>query len=252
MPAVLQRYFLEIAFRGTEFHGWQIQPEVVTVQSTMEAALQQVLGVKTAVMGCGRTDTGVHAMQFFLHFEHESDEQLGEKLLRSLNGVLHQDIAVKRIIPVAIDAHARFDAKERAYQYFVHFGKDPFLKGRSLMLFNDLDMPRMNKAAAHLLGKQDFSSFCRTGSDVKTHLCDVRKAEWTEQDGQFIFTISADRFLRNMVRAVVGTLIDVGSGRMSIDEFQEVIQAKDRTKASKSALACGLYLTKVEYPYINE
>lgn len=249
---MLQRYFLEIAFKGAKFHGWQIQPEVISVQSTVEAALEQVLRVKTSVMGCGRTDTGVHATQFFLHFENEGEEVLGEGLLRSLNGVLHPDIAVKRLIPVGEKTHARFDAKEREYQYFVHENKDPFLAGRSLMLFHSLDIKGMNKAAALLLGKQDFSSFCRTGSDVKTHLCDVRKAEWIEKNGRYVFTISADRFLRNMVRAAVGTLIDVGAGRMSIEQFKEVIEAQDRTKASKSALACGLFLTRVDYPFLEK
>ena len=248
---MLQRYFLEIAFKGTEFHGWQIQPGVVTVQSIIEAALEQVLRVKTAVMGCGRTDTGVHATQFFLHFENNGEEILGEGLVRSLNGVLHPDIAVKRLIPVGEKTHARFDAKEREYQYYVHENKDPFLAGRSLMLFHQLDIKEMNKAAALLLGKQDFSSFCRTGSDVKTHLCDVRRAEWKEENDRYTFTIIADRFLRNMVRAIVGTLIDVGAGRMSIEQFKEVIEAQDRTKASKSALACGLYLTRVEYPFLQ-
>lgn len=249
---MLQRYFLEIAFKGTEFHGWQIQPGVDTVQSTVEAALEQVLRVKTSVMGCGRTDTGVHATQFFLHFEHKGEDLLGEDLVRSLNGVLHSDIAVKRLIPVDEKTHARFDAKEREYKYFVHVNKDPFLSGRSLMLFHSLDMNEMNKAAAFLLGKQDFSSFCRTGSDVKTHLCDVRKAEWIEEKNNYVFSISADRFLRNMVRAVVGTLLDVGAGRMSIEQFKEVIEAQDRTKASKSALACGLYLSRVDYPFLKK
>lgn len=249
---MLQRYFLEIAFKGTEFHGWQIQPRVVTVQSTVEAALERVLRVKTAVMGCGRTDTGVHATQFYLHFENNGEELLDEGLMRSLNGVLQPDIAVKRLIPVGEKTHARFDAKEREYQYFVHVNNDPFLFRRSLMLFHTLDIGEMNKAALLLLGKQDFSSFCRTGSDVKTHLCDVRKAEWIEENGRYVFTISADRFLRNMVRAIVGTLLDVGAGRMNIDQFKEVIEAKDRTKASKSALACGLYLTRVDYPFLKK
>ncbi len=246
----MQRYFLEIAYKGSEFHGWQIQPGVVTVQELVEQALAQILGVKTIVMGCGRTDTGVHATQFFLHFENENDD-LNNDLVHSLNGVLHPDIAIKRIIPVEINAHARFDATDREYKYHIHKGKDPFLTGRSLMIWYDLDVEQMNKAAALLLGKMEFQSFCRTGSDVKTHFCDVKRAEWSEENGCYLFVIRADRFLRNMVRAIVGTLMDVGAGRMTVEEFKEVIYAKDRTKASKSALACGLYLTKVKYPFIK-
>lgn len=245
----LQRYFLEIAYKGTEFHGWQVQPGVVTVQSEFERSISTVLGKTTSVVGCGRTDTGVHAKQFFLHFEHE--DLLDEQLVRSLNGVLHKDVAVKRIIPVSLEDHARFSATQRAYEYRVHLGKDPFKTGRSLMVYHKLDVEKMNKAAELLLGRQEFTSFCRTGSDVKTHFCDVRRAEWNVGNGCYIFYISADRFLRNMVRAVVGTLMDVGAGRMSVDGFQAVIDAKDRRKASKSALACGLFLTEVQYPNIE-
>lgn len=226
-----------------------MQPGVVTVQSEFERVLSLILGVPTTVLGCGRTDTGVHATQFFLHFEY--DGELPEHLLRSLNGVLHHDVAVKRVIPVSLKDHARFGATERAYEYHVHRGKDPFRAGFSLMLYHDLDVPKMNEAASLLLGRQEFNSFCRTGTNVKTHFCNVRRAEWKLDNGRYTFYISADRFLRNMVRAVVGTLMDVGIGRMTVDEFQAVIDAKDRRRASKSALAGGLYLTKVDYPFID-
>lgn len=251
------RYFLEFAYDGGAFHGWQRQPNASSVQQTIEEALGVVLGCPTPVTGAGRTDTGVHARQMYAHFDIESEISDPWRLLRSLNRMCGRDIALRKLIPVADDAHARFDASERSYKYFVVFEKAPFLRDYVWESPSALDVERMNEAAEILLETEDFTSFAKLHTDVKTNICDVRKAVWDPYDNQFgipgiVFTITADRFLRNMVRAVVGTLVDVGRGKLSIEEFRNVIQAKDRCSAGTSMPAQALFLWSVKYPYINE
>lgn len=241
------RFFLEIAYSGTPFHGWQRQTNAISVQQCVEEALETVLRHETLVTGCGRTDTGVHASQYFLHFEAE---HVPERFLFSLNGVLPSSVSTIKLMEVSAEAHARFDASSRTYEYHIHQRKDPFLDGLSAAVYADLDIDAMNSAAQLLLDHSDFASFCKVGSDVKTTLCDVTHVSWRHEDHRLVFEISANRFLRNMVRAIVGTLLDVGMGKTSVLQFEEILKAGDRTRAGKSAAACGLYLTRVEYPFL--
>jgi tRNA pseudouridine38-40 synthase len=248
---IMPRYFLELAYDGTPYRGWQRQLAASTVQEELERALRLTLHQhKVHAIGCGRTDTGVHASEYFAHFDGPSDRVLDERYAFSLNAVLPPSIAIKRIIPVADDAHARFSATERGYAYFIHREKDPFLNDRSYLLRPALDVAAMNEACAPLIGKQDFSCFQRTGSDNRTPICDVRAARWTATDTGYRFTISADRFLRNMVRAIVGTCIRIGKGQRPAADMAAVLTGKDRGLAGKSAPACGLYLERVVYPFI--
>ena len=247
----MPRYFLEIAFDGTAFNGWQNQPRDPSVQQEMERAIATVLHLpKITVVGCGRTDAGVHANQFFLHFDAESAE-LGDRFVRSVNGILPKSIAVRRVIKVKDDAHARFDATARTYTYHVHRRKDPFLFMRSYDFPPELSVPAMNKACKVLIGKKDFSAFQKSGSDNKTSLCHVRVAKWKKTDAGCVFTITADRFLRNMVRAIVGTSLRVGTGKEGVDHMSKVLASGQRGAAGKSAPANGLYLERVEYPYVK-
>ena len=246
------RVFIELAYDGTKYHGWQRQPEDRTVQQAIEEALEKLCGVKCSILGCGRTDSGVHASYFVAHTDL-SDSSLErfdslDHLCFKLNGVLDADIAIFSISQVGENAHARFDARERSYTYFIHTEKDPFLDGHSARIFGDLNVLEMQKAADKLIFKGDFASFCKTGSDVKTTICDVRKVEVECQGHRIKIVIVADRFLRNMVRACVGTLTMVGQGKMTQEEFQGVIDSCNRSNAGKSAPACGLYLARVEYP----
>ena len=245
------RYFLEIAYDGTPYRGWQIQPNAPSVQAEVERALRFALHQeKVVVVGCGRTDTGVHASKYFLHFDGPSDKPLGDRFLHSLNGILPESIAVKRIISVSDDAHARFGAIERGYIYRIHRHKDPFLTNRSHLLKPPLLVDAMNEACACLIGKQDFTSFQRTGSDNRTAICDVRLAHWESTPIGYQFTIRADRFLRNMVRAIVGTCVNIGRGLQPPSHMQVVLDARDRSMAGRSASARGLYLADVVYPFI--
>lgn len=239
---------MELGYNGQAYHGWQTQPGDKTVQETVENALFTLLRNSIKVTGCGRTDAGVHASQFFLHFDVESALET-EELLFKMNSVLPDDIAVYRVFRVKDDAHARFDARSRSYQYKIFEGKSPFLKGlvwqkRSL----DLDVERMNQAAAMLLDHSDFKSFSRSKTDVKTYICRVDEAVWRYEGELLVFHITADRFLRNMVRAVVGTLIQIGQGKREVGEMNEIIESRDRTKAGPSVKAEGLYLCRVIYP----
>jgi tRNA pseudouridine38-40 synthase len=250
---ILPRYFLELAYNGTAYRGWQRQAAAPSVQAEVERALQFALQQhKVNAIGCGRTDTGVHASRYYVHFDGPADKVLDERFVYSLNSLLPKDIAIYRIIPVPDKAHARFSATERGYAYRIHIRKDPFLQDRSHQLHPPLDLDRMNEACNALLGQQDFSSFCKAGSDVKTMLCDVRQAEWVHVENGYLFRVKADRFLRNMVRAIVGTSIRIGKGYKPVEHMAEVIAAKDRHAAGKSAPACGLYLEHVSYPFIPE
>jgi tRNA pseudouridine38-40 synthase len=245
------RYFIELSYLGTAYHGWQRQNNAATVQDCLEVGLSTILRYKTAVTGCGRTDAGVHAKQFFLHFDHEGIENT-EKLAFALNGILPLDISIHGIRAVAQEAHARFDASARSYEYWIHQKKNPFLNGVSHYFRLDLDLAAMKAAAELLLSTKKFGAFCKVGSDNKTMFCDVSEARWEQKEDQLIFHITADRFLRNMVRALVGTLMSVGQGITSLSKFQEIINSQNRSEAGLSAPAQGLYLVKIKYPYINE
>ncbi len=241
------RYFLELSYAGTNYHGWQSQPNARTVQETIEKALGLLLRIPVKIVGAGRTDTGVHARQMFAHFDVEKAIN-PEDLTYKLNSFLPSDIAIQKIHPVTDDAHARFDAMARSYQYFIHRYKNPFLNETSWYLAKDLDVDLMNQAAKILLNYKDFKSFSKTHTDVKTYLCDVRRAEWQIVDNQLVFNITADRFLRNMVRAIVGTLVDVGLHKIAIDDFKQIIESRDRSNAGFSVPAKGLFLTEIVYP----
>lgn len=249
-----QRYFIEIAFNGGAYHGWQVQSNAVTVQQLLDNALSTLLRHPTATVGCGRTDTGVHATQLFAHFDHNASvfPMAEHEFLHRLNALLPHDIAAKRLIAVEPHAHARFDAVERSYEYHVHFRKDPFLHGRSWLLRDRPDVQAMNEAAAILYQYEDFSCFSKSNTQVHTNNCRIVHAEWRWKDNdQLVFHISANRFLRNMVRAIVGTLLEIGRGQQSPGHMHSVIESKDRSVAGTSVPACGLYLTKVAYPYIT-
>lgn len=252
MDQRLSRYFLELAYKGTHYHGWQIQKNALSVQEKLNAALSIVLRGSVETVGAGRTDTGVHAKQLYVHFDSAASVlQQPDRFLHSLNALLPPDIAVSRLIPVAPHAHARFDATRRSYEYHVHFWKDPFLQEFSWQLKDKPALERMNEAAAYLIGKQDFSCFSKSNTQVFTNICDIQYAKWMDRDGQLIFRIAADRFLRNMVRAIVGTLMEIGLEKHPIEHLEEVIKSKDRSKAGTSVPACGLFLTEVVYPYIE-
>ena len=246
------RYFIRFSYDGTSFHGSQRQPNGVTVQETMEQALTMIFREELSLTFAGRTDAGVHAREMYAHFDLPDTENAiscMKNLKFRLNGILPDSIAIFDIFRVTDDAHARFSAKRRTYEYHVIDHKDPFLSPYATRLRTPLDYHAMNEAAQYLIGRQDFASFCRTHTDVKTTICDLTQAEWKELgNGHAVFTISADRFLRNMVRAVVGTLFQVGQGRMSKEQFAEVITLHNRCSAGDSAPAKGLYLTQIQYP----
>lgn len=241
---------MEIAFRGTNYRGWQVQPGEKTVQQCVEDALAVLMGEQTSCVGCGRTDSGVHANQFYLHFDSRDVSDL-EKMVYRLNGLLDFDIAVKRMLKVPDDSHARFDAIERTYRYFIHQQKNPFLNDRSTFVVGNPDMELMNRAAVILIGTKDFKTFAKVNSDVKHHKCEVFKANWFHQGDQLVFEIASNRFLRNMVRAIVGTLLEVGVGKIGIEEFSSILKLQNRSNAGKSVDARGLFLHKVKYPFIT-
>ena len=242
------RYFADIEFDGTAYCGWQIQPHSPSVQQTLEEALALFLRQKVDVTGAGRTDAGVHAAQMIVHFDLD-EPQDPDWMLHKLNGILPPDIAVHSIYTVRPDAHARFDAVSRTYKYYVTLEKSAFDRNYSWYLPNKPDFDLMNRAAEILLSTVDFTSFSKLHTDTKTNDCHVTEAVWTRlPDGRWVFTITADRFLRNMVRAIVGTLMEVGRHKMTVDEFNAVIMSKDRCEAGDSAPAQGLFLHKIEYP----
>lgn len=246
------RYFLKLSYNGAPFHGWQSQPNAVSVQQTVEEALAMVLRRPTPVTGAGRTDTGVNARVMYAHFDTDTPVEDSRRFLIGLNRLCGHDIALEQLIPVPDDAHARFDATERSYKYFVTFLKSPFLDACSWHSPSPLDVEAMNKAAEILIDTDDFTSFAKLHSDAKTNICDVRKAEWSSWENTYgvpgiVFTISADRFLRNMVRAVVGTLVDVGRGKLSTDDFRKIIAEKNRCSAGTSMPPQALFLWDIAY-----
>ena len=240
------RYFIWFGYDGTHYHGWQIQPNGVTVQSELERCLSLLMREKVSVTGAGRTDAGVHARRMAAHFD-TVQELDGALLVKKLNGLLHEDIAVYSIERVADDLHARFSATSRTYHYYIHTHKSPFLNQYSLEIHYQLDYALMNEAGRVLTEYEDFGAFCKAGSDVKTTLCKVTQAQWIQTSPtEWYFEITANRFLRNMVRAVVGTLVEVGRGRMSLEEFRQVIEGKKRTQAGESMPAKGLFLEDIK------
>ena len=238
------RYFVDFAYNGAAYHGSQRQPNGITVQEVMEEAFATILRQPVALTFAGRTDAGVHAEHMFAHFDVEGLSVTDDGLRERLNSLLPATIAVHRIVAVTDDLHARFSALSRTYEYRITTEKDPFRQDLVTRVAPGLDFDAMNQAAQLLLGTQDFASFCKVHTDVKTTVCTVTQAQWSNN----VFTITADRFLRNMVRAVVGTLFEVGRGRMTIADFRDVIANKNRCSAGQSVPAAGLYLTKITYP----
>jgi len=245
---VKNRYFIYFSYKGTAYHGWQFQPNGISVQEVLTKALCTILRTEIEITGAGRTDTGVHAKLMVAHFDIETELPQQFDLTAKLNSLLPNDIAVFKIVAVQPEAHARFDALSRRYEYHVVTKKNVFKNELADRESIQLDFKAMNKAAISLLEYRDFTSFSKVHSDAKTNNCVITHAGWTQQDDEWVFTIQADRFLRNMVRAIVGTLFEVGRNKMSTDEFRAVIEAKNRCKAGTSVPAHGLYLVDVQYP----
>ncbi len=246
------RYFMRLAYNGAPFHGWQSQPNAVSVQEVLERAMSTVLRRKIAITGAGRTDTGVNARTMFSHFDVEEEIADRQRLVCAINSLVGRDIAIYSIFPVAEDAHARFDATSRTYRYFIGTEKSPFDYPFCWTPPYRLDIEAMNRAAALLKNYEDFTSFSKLHTDVKTNNCRIDFARWATEGDKIVFTITADRFLRNMVRAIVGTLVEVGRGRMSERQFCEVIEKKDRCAAGVSVPGNALFLWDVAYPYPTE
>lgn len=242
------RYFIELSYHGKNYHGWQLQPNAESIQEVLENSLSLLLRASISVVGCGRTDAGVHASQYFLHFDIE--KTLDEDQLKfKLNAFLPNDIAIIRIFLVKSDAHARFDATYRSYAYRISLVKDPFLVDTSWQIKDDdLDIIKMNNAAKLLMEYENFKSFSRSKTDVKTYNCTVSRAVWKKENNLLVFYITANRFLRNMVRAIVGTLLEVGKRNLSVEGFRSIIEGEDRTKAGASVKARGLFLAEIGYP----
>ena len=241
------RYFITLSFDGTAYHGWQIQPHSVSVQEEFQKALSTLLRMPVEVVGAGRTDTGVHARKMVSHFDINAEQDC-QQLVYKLNKLLPRDIAVQHVEQVSDDMHARFSAKSRTYHYYVHLGKNPFLRSYSWQLYGKPDFELMNKAAVVLMEYMDFTSFSKVNTDTKTNDCTITEAHWDRVgEGQWRFTITANRFLRNMVRAIVGTLMEVGRGRMTIEQLRQVIEAKDRCRAGDSVPGNALFLVDVKY-----
>lgn len=247
------RWFMNLSYRGAPFHGWQRQPGAVSVQSTIEDALATVLRQEVPIVGAGRTDAGVNARLMTAHLDlPDGFDPNAPAFMRAINSLTGRDIAIEGFRPVAPDAHARFDATERSYRYFVHTKKSPFCGDLSWFVPNAPDFDAMNKAAALMLGRRDFTSFSKLHTDVKTNICDLRRAQWhciDAESGRWYFEIAADRFLRNMVRAVVGTLIETGRGKMKPEGILDVLALKDRCAAGTSVPGTPLFLWDVRYPY---
>jgi tRNA pseudouridine38-40 synthase len=247
----MYRYFIQLAYKGTAYHGWQIQentPE--TVQQVLNEKLSVVLNEKIELTGCGRTDAGVHAKDFYAHFDCSKDDLAvnENKWLYKFNSVLPDDIVVYRLFSVSNEANSRFDATSRTYEYVITKIKNPFLIDAAYCNHAVFDVEKMNKAAALLFQYSDFSCFSKSNTQTFTNNCKISRAEWTQEKELLVFTITADRFLRNMVRAIVGTLLEVGTNKIRIEDFKQIIESKNRSNAGVSVPACGLFLTKVEYP----
>ncbi|MBR4650380.1 MAG: tRNA pseudouridine(38-40) synthase TruA [Prevotella sp.] len=242
------RFFMHLAYDGTRYHGWQIQPNGISVEGEIERCLSTLLRIPTDIVGAGRTDAGVHARHMVAHFDVNPNVNLNpNQLAYKLNRMLPPDITIYKVEPVSEDMHARFSACKRTYHYYISTERNPFSRHYSWLCPYTLDFNKMNNAAQLLIGYQDFAAFCKSHTDVKTTLCDVTEAQWIQEGKNWYFRISANRFLRNMVRAVVGTLIEVGRGRMTIEEFRQTIESRQRTKAGESMPANALFLEHIEY-----
>ena len=241
------RYFIQLSYNGSAYHGWQIQPNAVTVQETIQDALSKLLNTNISITGAGRTDTGVHAFQMFAHFD--VDETLDtENLTFKLNSFLPKDIAIQSIFQVNADAHTRFHAIKRSYDYKISLKKNVFLFDYTHYVHQKLDVDKMNEAAYILLEYTNFQCFSKSNTDVKTYNCKIEQAQWKQEGNLLIFTICADRFLRNMVRAIVGTLLNIGLSKIAVSDMHKILASKDRSKAGFSVPSKGLYLTEVLYP----
>ncbi len=245
---VKKRYFIYLSYNGTCYHGWQVQPNGISVQEVLAKALGTIFRTELEIIGAGRTDAGVHAKLMVAHFDLEFELPITLNLTHKLNSFLPKDIAIYKIVEVLPDAHARFDAIMRRYEYHIVTTKNVFKNLLTAKLSEQLDFETMNKAAETLMEYRDFTSFSKLHTDAMTNNCVVSYAKWTQQDDEWIFTIQADRFLRNMVRAIVGTLLEVGRGKMSVSDFRTVIEAQNRCKAGTSVPAHGLYLVDIKYP----
>ncbi len=239
------RYFIYLSYDGTNYHGWQIQPNADSIQARLSHSLSLLMEHDVEVIGAGRTDTGVHASMMVAHFDAGT---IRPDLASKLNRMLPPDIVIHRVIPVRDDAHARFSATSRTYQYHVITRRNPFLRHYTYHFTQPLDFDLMNKAASRLFDYTDFTSFSKLHTDVKTNNCRIMYAQWEHNGDEWVFTIRADRFLRNMVRAIVGTLLDVGRGAISIDDFCRIIERKDRQAAGASVPGNALFLTDIQYP----
>lgn len=240
------RYFFEISYNGSRYHGWQSQANAVGVQQIVEDTLSKLTREKIEIVGSGRTDSGVHCAQQFFHADFKKELKTDD-LIHRLNSFLPKDIAIHSIFKVKDSAHARYDARQRSYKYRITTKKDPLLIGYAYHFFKPVDVESMNRAAKLLIGEHDFTSFSKVKTDVNHFVCDIKKAKWLRKKDSLIFEISANRFLRGMVRAVVGTLLDVGTKKISIHDFHEIIRGKDRKKAGMNVPAEGLFLTEVKY-----
>lgn len=249
LETLQMRYFIEFAYKGTKYHGWQCQPNAISVQETLNNALSTIFKTTIDVVGAGRTDAGVHAKQMFAHFNLDTELNV-PFYIHKLNSFLPKDIAIIDIHKVDDEAHARFDATKRTYEYHINSKKNAFESDDSWYYNNDLNVDEMNKACKILFDYIDFECFSKIHTDVNTFNCKIYEAFWQQNDDKLVFTISADRFLRNMVRAIVGTMVNIGLEKISLDDFKQIIESKDRNKAGFSVPAHGLYLTKVEYEYL--
>ena len=243
----MKRYFLHLSYDGTNYHGWQVQPNGNSIQAEINRAVSILCGVETEVTGAGRTDAGVHARQMVAHFDTEKEFSDPTDAVYKLNRMLPQDISILSLQEVSADMHARFSATSRTYRYYIHTARDPFLRHYSWRIPFTLDVNLMNEAASHLLHYTDFTSFSKLHTDVKTNDCTITHAEWTTTDDTLVFTITANRFLRNMVRAIVGTLVDVGRGQLSVDDFCNIIERRNRQDAGMSVPANALFLEEITY-----
>jgi tRNA pseudouridine38-40 synthase len=242
------RYFIEFSYNGKNYFGYQIQPKDISVQEELEKALSTILREEIKTTGAGRTDTGVHAKKMFAHFETE--QLLSDQLTYKMNSFLPSDISIKRIFPVKDDFHARFDATFRTYEYYISLEKNPFTEDSAWQLWRrNINVDRMNEACKILFEYEDFTSFAKLHTDNKTNLCKMYRAEWEQNGSELKFTVSANRFLRNMVRAIVGTMVEVGSGKIQPEDVRKVIENKDRNSAGTSAPAHGLFLVDVGYEF---
>ncbi|MBS1647690.1 MAG: tRNA pseudouridine(38-40) synthase TruA [Bacteroidetes bacterium] len=245
------RYFLHLAYKGTNYHGWQLQKNTaLTVQHVLQEKMSLLLHEPIILSGCGRTDTGVHARQFYAHFESKEPTLISDKKqwLFKMNQTVPRDIALIDIIPVLPNATARYSATARTYQYFIHRTPNPFLNDTSVYIYGDIDIPLMNQAAEIIKNTKDFTSFTKVNNSHNTYICHIMQCHWQEEKEQLIFTVKANRFLRNMVRALVGTMLEVGTKKINIEQFKEIVEKQDRAAAGKSAHGKGLHLIEIEYP----